>query len=141
MQPAALRHLQTQVFIDLSVKSHANILFDAHVSNCFQASGWESSYLCTAQISFSLDNKNLKIVFSELDLVRARRNCCCFVNPTSYPSQTTGIMISCWQNNGVLTFELQQNFGSINHFSTSQFQLCVEMCQKAFFPENFLSVH
>ena len=31
MQPAALRHLQTQVFIDLSVKFHAYILFDARV--------------------------------------------------------------------------------------------------------------
>ena len=31
MQPAALRHLQTQVFIDPSVKFHANILFDARV--------------------------------------------------------------------------------------------------------------
>ena len=93
MHPAALRHLQTQVFIYPSVKFHANILFDARVIVFGQM---ESSYLmCSAQISFSLDNKNLKIVFSELDLVRARRNCCCFLNPTSYPSQTTGIMISC----------------------------------------------
>ena len=31
MQPAALRHLQTQVFIDPSVKFHANISFGACV--------------------------------------------------------------------------------------------------------------
>ena len=31
MQLAALRHLQTQVFIDPSVKFHANILINAHV--------------------------------------------------------------------------------------------------------------
>ena len=35
----------------------------------------------------------------------------------------------CWQNNCLSTLELQQNFGSIHHFSALKFQLCEEMCQ------------
>ena len=94
MHPAALRHLQTQVFIYPSVKFHANILFDARVIVFSQVD--EKSCICVLlKYHFPWITKNLKIVFSELDLVRARRNCCCFLNPTSYPSQTTGIMISC----------------------------------------------